>query len=85
MDFKKVTDELCSAVTHQDLADAMGTSVAAIRQARLSRKATAYRNPPAGWEKVALTLAKKRRDHFARLAEKLSAAQRRKLSAAQRS
>ena len=43
MDFKKATDDLFAGISHEDLARALGVSVAAIRQARLDPKAKAYR------------------------------------------
>lgn len=73
MDFKKATDALFAPVTHQELADVLGVSVAAIRQARLSREALAYRSPPEGWEKAVLKLAKARGRHFRRIADKIEA------------
>jgi hypothetical protein len=71
MDFKKSTDTLFSRVTHDDLAEAMGISVALIRQARLSPDAHSYRSPPQGWRKAAAKLAKKQAAAFVRLAEQL--------------
>lgn len=49
MDFKSATDRLCQGVSHDDLASALGVSVATIRQARLEPSAKAHRNPPADW------------------------------------
>lgn len=72
MDFKKATDELFSGITHQELAEALGVSVATIRQARLGKDAKAHRSPPEGWERAALRLAQSREKYFARLAAKLS-------------
>lgn len=74
MDFKKTTDDLFSAITHGELAQAMGVSVATIRQARLDEVAKAHRSPPAGWEVGALQLAEARARHFARLVARLRVA-----------
>jgi hypothetical protein len=71
MDFKKTTDALFSRVTHDDLADKLGVSVALIRQARLPEAAKAHRAPPEGWEDAALRLAEEQARHYARLAERL--------------
>lgn len=57
MDFKKATDALFDRVTHEDLASELGVSVPAIRQARLTGKSLAHREPPPGWEKGVQTLA----------------------------
>lgn len=71
MNFKKTTDDLFASVSHDDLAEAVGVSVATIRQARLDEEAKAHRSPPAGWQKGALKLAEARAKHFERLAERL--------------
>jgi hypothetical protein len=71
MIFKKITDDLFTAITHSDLAEALGVSVATIRQARLDDESKAHRSPPQGWEKAALRLAEDREKHFQRLAQRL--------------
>ncbi len=71
MDFKEATDGLFDRISHEELADALGVSVASIRQARLNPKANAHRQPPPGWEAVALELAKKRVVSYQRLVVKL--------------
>jgi len=74
MDFKKITYDLWAAVSHDDLGETIGVSVATIRQARLDDEAKAHRSPPPGWEKGALKLAEAQARHFERLAERLRAA-----------
>jgi len=74
MNFKKITDDLFVSVSHDELAEAIGVSVATIRQARLDERAKARRSPPPGWEMGALKLAEARARHFERLAERLRAA-----------
>jgi len=69
--FRKATDELFDGISHQDLADALGLSVATVRQARLEEGAKARRTPPGGWEAVVRRLAERKAQHFQRLAEKL--------------
>lgn len=60
MDFKIITDALFDRVSHDDLAEHLGVSVAAIRQARLGVSAKARRAPPRGWERAVVDLAEKR-------------------------
>jgi len=72
MDFRKATDELFASLAHEDLAKALGVSVATIRQARLGAHAGAHRAPPAKWESAVLELAKRRIDHLQRLVRELS-------------
>jgi|HubBroStandDraft_5_1064220.scaffolds.fasta_scaffold14291_2 hypothetical protein len=67
-DFRKATDELFDSVSHEKLAEALGVSVATIRQARLDPKAKAHRSPPEGWEKAIFRMATDRAKHFSRLA-----------------
>jgi hypothetical protein len=64
MDFKRATDALFQRVTHEDLANKIGVSVPAIRQARLANKAQAHREPPRGWEVAVKALAEKQIQHF---------------------
>jgi hypothetical protein len=59
MDFKKATDHLFERVSHDDLAQALGVSVAAIRQARLREDAGAFRSPPPNWETAIVDVAQK--------------------------
>lgn len=70
-DFRKATDELFAGVSHEELAEMLGCSVATIRQARLAPAAKAHRNPPEGWERAVWKIAEGRATHFARLAAKL--------------
>ena len=76
MNFKEATDILFDRVGHEEMADALGVSVAAIRQARLSVSAKAYRQPPPNWEKVVVRLAQKRAIHYKQLVEKIESMQR---------
>ncbi len=73
INFRQVTDELFEVVTHEELAEAIGCSVATIRQARRAEGTASYRSPPKGWEKAALKLAEQKADHFKRLVAKLKA------------
>ena len=71
--FRKATDDLFTVVTHEELANELGCSVATIRQARRTEGTPAYRSPPKGWERAVLKLAEQRLDHFKRLVAKLRA------------
>lgn len=71
MNFKKATDDLFASISHDDLAQALGVSVATIRQARLGEEAKARRSPPPGWEKAILKLAEGHARRLQRLAERL--------------
>jgi hypothetical protein len=67
MNFREATDGLFDRIDHAQLADALGVSVASIRQARLTPSAKAYREPPKGWEKAGIRLAENQMLHFQRL------------------
>ena len=60
MDFKEATDVLFDKIDHDAIANAIGVSVASIRQARLRDGAAAKRAPPEGWPKAAASLARQR-------------------------
>jgi DNA-binding GntR family transcriptional regulator len=60
MNFKAATDALFERVSHEDLADELGVSIAAIRQARLELSANAHRPAPKGWERAVVQLAENR-------------------------
>lgn len=46
MGFREATESLCAGVSHEELAKALGVSVATIRQARLRPDAAAHRPSP---------------------------------------
>ena len=71
MNFKKATDDLLSHPTLQDLADMLGVSLQAIRQARTDKDSSAHRPPPEGWERAAVRLAENTAAHYERLARRL--------------
>ncbi len=68
VDFRTATDDL----NHQEVAEALGCSLASVRQARLPETSKARRTPPPDWERPIAKLAKQKADHFKRLAERLS-------------
>jgi hypothetical protein len=57
MNFKEATDGLFDRISHEDLAEALGVSVASIRQARLPETAKAHRQPPKAWQDKVIRLA----------------------------
>jgi hypothetical protein len=73
INFREATDQLFKVVSHEELAETLGCSVASIRQARRDEGTISYRSPPKGWEKGILKLAEQRLDHFKRLVAKLKA------------
>ena len=70
-DFRKATDELLANISHEELAKALGCSVATLRQARLTEGVKAHRKPPEGWEKAVAKLAESRSAALAKLAGRL--------------
>ena len=57
MDFRSATDALFERVDHETLAQALGVSVASIRQARLRDAAKGRRAPPREWPYAVIRLA----------------------------
>ena len=75
MNFKEATDGLFDRISHEDLAEALGSSVASIRQARLNRKARAYREPPLDWQRAVLHLLEQRIGRYRKLVENVGKAE----------
>lgn len=73
MGFREAIDGLCEKVGHEDIAEALGVSLQAIRQARLNGASKARRSPPEGWQEAVLRLAEDRLAHYRLLIESLSA------------
>jgi hypothetical protein len=73
MDFKKATDRLFVRIDHADLAEALGVSVASIRQARLHTDAKAHRTAPTKWEQSVIRLAERQIMRYRKLIEDLRA------------
>ena len=69
--FRAATDELFASISHDELAKALGVSVATVRQARLDPAAKARRSPPDGWENAVRRLAQDRAARLGRLAGRL--------------
>lgn len=70
-DFRKATDELLAGISHDRLAEALGVSVATVRQARLDPAAKAHRNAPEGWPGVVAEMAEKEAARLQRLSKAL--------------
>lgn len=71
MDFREATESLCAGVSHEELAKALGVSVATVRQARLRSDAKAHRSPPDRWKATVRQLAEKRLSEYRHLADAL--------------
>lgn len=67
MNFLQTTDRLFAHLTHVDLAEALGVSVASIKQARVKPEASGYRSPPPGWEAAVLKLSEAQARHYQKL------------------
>ena len=74
MNFRKATNALLESATLEDLAEAIGVSVQAVRQARTDDMSTAHRSPPSGWEKAVHDIAVRQMQHFASLARQMKRA-----------
>ena len=72
MNFKKATDALLESVTLQKLADSMGVSVQAVRQARALEGSSAHRPPPKEWARAVAALARRQAAKLEQLADRLS-------------
>jgi hypothetical protein len=71
MNFRQATDALLEAVTLEDLANAMGVSVQAVRQARVAEGTKAHRSPPPEWQAAVIELAEARAKAFSGLARQI--------------
>lgn len=71
MDFREATESLCTGVSHEELAKALGVSVATVRQARLRPEAKAHRSPPGHWKIAVRRLAEERLSQYRHLLDSL--------------
>lgn len=71
MTFRNAVDRLGERVTHEEVARALGVSVASVRQYRLATKAKAHRTPPDTWPSVLARLARERIRELKALADEL--------------
>jgi len=74
MTFQDAIDRLGERVTHEEVAAALGVSVASVRQYRLRARARARRIPPAGWQRALAKLARQRGRDLQALADELERA-----------
>lgn len=73
MTFNEATDELLAGgVTLSDIANALGASYAAVKQARLAPANPSYRKPPERWAPLLAKLAYDRGRSLKNLADRLS-------------
>ncbi|HEU4556627.1 MAG TPA: hypothetical protein VFS20_02215 [Longimicrobium sp.] len=73
MDFREAIDRLGERITHEQAAQALGVSVASVRQYRLRPEANAHRSAPGGWTKILARLARNRVRELSELADELDA------------
>jgi DNA-binding GntR family transcriptional regulator len=71
MEFREAIDRLGERVTHEQVAEALGVSVASVRQYRLSADAKAHRSPARGWRASLAQLARNQSRKLANLADEL--------------
>ena len=67
MNFRDAVDALCTGIGHQEVAEALGVSVQAVRQARMKEDSSAFRAPPKGWEDAVIRLAEQKVWHYRKL------------------
>jgi hypothetical protein len=72
IDFRAATEALFDRVRVEDLAGELQCSPQSIKQARMAEDSDGRRSPPPGWEAAAARLAKRKADHFKRLADRLA-------------
>lgn len=71
MNFRDATDGLLDRISHEELADALGVSVASVRQARLPERARAFRAPPKHWADIVIRMAERRIMHYRQLIDRI--------------
>jgi hypothetical protein len=71
MDFRTATGRLSPCVTQESIAEAAGTSLATIKQARADPMKPSWRPPPAGWQAILARLARERAGEVVVVAEEL--------------
>lgn len=73
MDFQAATDTLLEhGVSLRELADELGSSHGALKQARLDPDSAGYRRPPEGWQEGVRELARRRGGKLCELADEFS-------------
>jgi hypothetical protein len=67
MNFREAVDALSDPLDHKKVAEALGVSVQAVRQARMAEGSNAFRAPPKHWKDTAIRLAERRIMHYRQL------------------
>ena len=71
VDFIAATDALLAKTKPEDLAEAIGCSVASVKQARMT-EGGGRRSPPPGWEAGVARLARQKAAQLQKLADRLA-------------
>jgi len=71
MNFREAVDALCDPLDHKKVAEALGVSLQAVRQARMQEQSSAFRAPPKHWKDIAILLAERRVMHYRQLIDRL--------------
>ena len=71
MNFREALDALSDPLDHKKVAEALGVSLQAVRQARMAEQSSAFRAPPKHWKEVAIRLAERRIMHYRQLIDRI--------------
>ena len=71
MNFRETVDTLCDPLDHKKVAEALGVSLQAVRQARMVEKSSAFRAAPKHWKDTAIRLAERRIMYYRQLIDQL--------------
>ena len=72
IDFTAATDPLVTAVKLEALAEALGCSLASVKQARMAGEKVGKRAAPPGWEAAVARLARQKAVQLQKLADRLA-------------
>jgi hypothetical protein len=71
MDFREAVDALCEPLDHKKVAEALGVSLQAVRQARMAEQSSAFRAAPKHWKDMVIRLAERRIMHYRQLIDRI--------------
>jgi hypothetical protein len=71
MTFREAVDALSDPLDHKKVAEALGVSLQAVRQARMGEDSSAFRAPPKHWRDTVIRLAERRIMHYRQLIERV--------------
>jgi hypothetical protein len=71
MNFREAVDSVCEPLAHSTIAEALGVSLQAVRQARMDENSKAFRAPPKHWRDIIIRLAERRIMHYRQLIEQI--------------